>query len=66
MVTIDDEKVTEMVQNLVTEESHDATLGRIAAEDLRAVFMKLCGRLRTKMETLDRQAMEIAMVAMEV
>ncbi|KAF1762523.1 hypothetical protein GCK72_010785 [Caenorhabditis remanei] len=65
MVTIDDEKVTEMVQNLVTEESHDATLGRIAAEDLRAVFMKLCGRLRTKMETLDRQAMEIAMVAME-
>ncbi|ULT99284.1 hypothetical protein L3Y34_000554 [Caenorhabditis briggsae] len=65
MVTIDDEKVSDLVDNLVKEETHTETLKAIAAEDLRAVFMKLCARLRGKIENMDRQSMDIAMVAME-
>lgn len=66
MVTIDDEKVTDIVENLVNDETQEEALNSIAPEDLRAVFMKLCARLRGKIETLDRQSMELSMVAMEV
>lgn len=65
MVTIDEEKVTEMVENLVILEKREEALKKIVAEDLRAVFMKLCGRLRGKIEMMDRQSMDISMVAME-
>lgn len=65
MVTIDDEKVTDIVENLVNDETQEEALNSIAPEDLRAVFMKLCARLRGKIETLDRQSMELSMVAME-
>lgn len=67
MVTIDDEKVSEMLTSLTeTHESRpDISLKNIAAEDLRAVFMKLCAKLRTRIETMDKQSMELAMLAMQ-
>uniref|UniRef100_A0A8R1ILI2 Uncharacterized protein n=1 Tax=Caenorhabditis japonica TaxID=281687 RepID=A0A8R1ILI2_CAEJA len=65
MVTVDDEKVGVIVEKLVNNDKQEDALNNIAPEDMRAVFMKLCTRLRGKLDSLERQTMEISMVAWE-
>ncbi|EGT50983.1 hypothetical protein CAEBREN_01464 [Caenorhabditis brenneri] len=66
MVTIDNEKVTDVLDTLSKEqEVTNEALKSIAAEDLRAVFMKLCSGLRSKCEEMERQSMDLAMLSME-
>uniref|UniRef100_A0A1I7TEW4 DUF1768 domain-containing protein n=1 Tax=Caenorhabditis tropicalis TaxID=1561998 RepID=A0A1I7TEW4_9PELO len=67
MVTIDDEKVTDVLSTLTKDQEiiSDEALKSVAAEDLRAVFMKLCTRLRSRIEDMERQSMDLAMTAME-
>ncbi|CAI2347656.1 unnamed protein product [Caenorhabditis sp. 36 PRJEB53466] len=64
-VTVDDEKVTGIVDELVKEQTQEEALAQIAPEDLRAVFMKLCARLKSKVECLEHQSAEMAMQAWE-
>ncbi|CAI5445834.1 unnamed protein product [Caenorhabditis angaria] len=70
LVTVDDEKISEIVEKLGKENEANTEedveyLNKIAPEDLRAVFMKYCVKMRNRMNELDRQNGEMQMMAME-
>ncbi|CAD6188283.1 unnamed protein product [Caenorhabditis auriculariae] len=67
LVTVDDEKITDIVQSLVYEGKVDEELlNEVALEDLRAVFVKYCTRLRLRKEELEAQHANMQMLASEV
>ncbi|CAB3402565.1 unnamed protein product [Caenorhabditis bovis] len=69
LVTVDDEKITHIVERLShgdgTSLEETQFLNNIAPEDLRAVFMKYCQKLKMYMDSLEKQNMEIHITAAE-
>ncbi|PAV59341.1 hypothetical protein WR25_21389 [Diploscapter pachys] len=77
LVTVDDTKINEILEQITQVSTNELSkrtdrrdynqyLSDIAPEDLRAVFMKMCTRLRSRLGDIEFQQQEMQYLAVEV